>query len=117
MMSKIKQDAPYLLPKHARVFENPLGYVHDAENNDPLYGLNLRDEIIKIYKKFSEYNKIRVHSSVFQRLSETKEKKKQIGYDSEWYKINEFKDCFDAKNDGSYMFKKCSAIEEVSNTP
>ena len=115
MMSKIMQDAPELLPRNARVFENPLGYVHDAENGSFMYAFALRHEILDKYKKESRYGKLRIHSSVFQRLAKTGEERKQMGFDSAWYTRDEFRDCFSNKVNGSYVFKKCDAIEEVSN--
>lgn len=120
MMSEIKNDAPGLIPNYARVFENPLGYVHNAENGDMKYKKVRRHNILTDhYKKYSRYGKLRIHESVFKRLAtpRTTEQLYKFGYDSEWYALDQFEDCFDKKEDGSFLFKECDAIEVVSNSP
>ena len=113
MMSKIKKDAPGLLPEYAKVFANPLGYVHNSENDDFKYALASRNKILDKYKNYSRYGKVKIHSSVFDRLSLTKEERKQIGHDSGWYTSDDFIDCFDFYGNGSYIFRGCSSIERV----
>lgn len=82
MMSKIKNHAP----EYANVFENPLGYVHDARNGELKYKLKLRIEILtQIYKEKSRHDKqsnnkeakLRIHDSVFKRLSMTSAERKK----------------------------------------
>ena len=119
MISEIKKDAPGLIPNDARVFENPLGYVHDAENGDMKYKYALRHNILTDhYKKYSRYGKLRIHDSVFKRLAtpRTTEQLNKLGYDTKWYTLNQFEDCFDKKEDGSFVFKECDAIEVVTNS-
>ncbi len=119
MMSKIRENAPDLLPNHVRVFENPLGYVHDAQNGDGKYKFVSRNSILtEYYKKYSKYGKLRIHDSVFKRLAtpKTTEEKNILGYDSGWYTLESFKECFEQKEDGSYLFKECDAIDEVTNS-
>ncbi len=117
MMSKVKKVASDLLPEYASVFANPLAFVHNAQNGDLKYAKASRSDILAKYinKSHSRYGKLKVHGSVFTRLSKTKteEEQKQLGYDSEWYKEVPFKDCFDDKGNGSYIFKGCKYIEKV----
>jgi len=114
MIKKIKQDAPNLLPEKASVFGNPLGYVHNAENGDFKYELASRNIIIsKHYKEKSRYGRLRIHSSVLDRISKTTKEKEKMGFDSGWYAIDAFKECFKDQGNGAYEFKKCKSIEVV----
>lgn len=113
MMARIKVAAPELLPGYAEVFQNPLGYVHDAQNNNPIYKNITRHEIITKYLEFSRYSKIKIHSSVFKRLALPADMRKKLGYDSEWYKLDQLSECFDIGNSGEYIYKECSLIDMV----
>lgn len=113
MMSRIKIVAPELLPKHAEVFQNPLGYMHDAEKDSSLYVRVPRHNILVNYINLSKYHKLKVHSSVFDRLAESSDTRSKLGFDSEWYKLSEFSECFNVDECGKYKFKKCKNIEVV----
>lgn len=113
MMSRIKNVAPELLPVHARVFQNPLGYMHDAENDSSMYKRTPRHNILTKYSEFSRYDKLKIHSSVFKRLSQPARLRKTLGYDSEWYKLDAFSKCFLVGDNGEYNFRECSLIQEV----
>ncbi|MCW5202866.1 DUF2235 domain-containing protein [Desulfobulbus sp. US1] len=113
MISKIKESAPELLPKNAEVFENPLAFMHDAENGNFMYKRMPRYNILTKYKEKSRYNKLKMHSSVMIRLAQSENERKKLGYDSEWYKLDEFKECFDIDERGGYVYKDCSLIEVV----
>ena len=47
------------------------------------------------------------------RLAQSENERKKLGYDSEWYKLDEFKECFDIDERGGYVYKDCSLIEVV----
>lgn len=108
MMSKLKDDCPDLLPKTAKVFENKFAYVHDAENHNPLYGRESRNEILEKYPLFSEYKKIHIHKSAFERIKVPNKGSETYGYDSEWYKSKIIKECFD--NNLNFDEVKCNNI-------
>jgi hypothetical protein len=107
-MSKLKDDCPDLLPKTAKVFENAFAYVHDAENHNPLYGRATRKEIFEKYSSFSEYKKIHIHKSAFERIKAPNKCSETYGYDSEWYKSDVFNGCFD--KDLNFDEVKCNNI-------
>lgn len=113
MMSRIKQSAPELIPKNAEVFENSLGYIHDAQNGSSMYKRISRNHILTDYTRHSMYAKLKIHESVFQRLSLKASARKDIGFDSGWYMLDAFKECFDVTEDEEYIFKKCALIEVV----
>lgn len=115
MMSKLEKDSPGLLPEHAKVHENPLGYIHDAENHNPMYGRVPRYNILEKYLELSKYKKIRTHKSVVNRLVNiTGDDRSKTGYDSEWYaKTGKLQGCFTDKGNGSYEFTGCPLIDIV----
>ena len=113
MMTKLKESAPELLPKDAEVFENHLAYLHDAENYSPMYKRVTRHNILTKYFEFSRYGKLKIHYSVFNRLALPANEREKLGYDSGWYKLDKFKECFDINEYRGYLFKGCPLIEAV----
>ena len=113
MMSRIKVTAPELIPEYVEVFENPLGFVHDAENGSPMYKRASRHNILTDYAKHSRYKKLKIHESVLKRLSLSGSARNNIGYDSEWYKLDDFKECFNINANEEYSLRKCSLIEVI----
>ena len=87
--------------------------MHDAQNDSSMYGRVPRHNILTKYKEFSRYGKLKIHHSVFERLAMPAEYRKKLGYDSEWYTLGEFTECFDVDEHGGYQFKGCQLIEEV----
>ncbi|PHQ90673.1 MAG: hypothetical protein COB42_04725 [Sulfurimonas sp.] len=111
MLSKLKIDAPMLVPQHAQVFENFLGYVHNAENGDGKYYKRTRHNLMKKYiQDSSKHTMLKVHASVIKRLATNNNAKKERGYDSKWYTKEPFKKCFLQNKDGSFIFKGCQEI-------
>lgn len=116
MLDNIKRDAPILLPDTAKVHQNVFGHIHDAENTDPKYKRVLRNSILTSYLNVSRYNKIKIHSSVFERIAEPPQNSKEIldrGFDSHWYEDGYFVDCFKPNHQGGYRFVPCDQIEPV----
>lgn len=116
MMSRLKRDAPNLLPKDAKVFENPYAYAHDAENGSLLYSVATREKILDKYLKFSRYKKLKIHASVIDRLSRPKTdgEKKTMGFDSMWYTKGKLAECFKEAGNNSYrLVASCPYIEVV----
>lgn len=116
MMSRLKRDAPNLLPANAQVFENPYAFVHDAQNGNALYTFASRDRILEKYLASSRYKKLRIHYSVIQRLElpKTDEQNTAMGYDSAWYTKGRLAACFKDQGNHSYRFvPACPQIEVV----
>lgn len=98
-----KEDS--IIPLSAKVYQNVHGKIHDAESDIKIaYNRIIRAEILKKYREKTVYERniqdtsskgiIKVHESVFKRLKENTVN----GYNSEWYKGEEFKDCFKIDN-------------------
>lgn len=113
MMSRIKIAAPELLPADAEVFQNHLGYSHDAEFDSSNYKRTPRHNILTKYTEYSRYRKLKIHSSVFSRLALPANVRGKLGFDSEWYKLSEFDKCFVVNGHGGYQHKDCPLIEVV----
>ncbi|HEY5994227.1 MAG TPA: DUF2235 domain-containing protein [Gallionellaceae bacterium] len=116
MMSKLKRDAPNLLPENASAFANPYAFSHEARNGSVLYAYASRDDILDKYLKLSRYKKLRIHYSVVQRLAQAKsdEQAAAMGYDSEWYRKGKLAQCFEDAGNHSYRFvESCPYIEVV----
>lgn len=115
MLKNIIEVAPSLLSYNARVYENPIGYVHDAQNGDMKYKEVSRNDILQKYDRYSKYKKIQIHKSVMERLSLSKQERNKHGYDSEWYKLEKFKSCFKDDSEGRYIYQICPEIEVVGD--
>lgn len=116
MMSRLKRDAPNLLPENAKVFENPYAFSHEAQNGNVLYAYATRDAILDKYLKLSRYGKLKIHDSVIKRLALPKnnEQKTTMGYDSGWYREGKLAECFKDEGHNSYRFtESCRYIEVV----
>lgn len=116
MMSRLKRDAPNLLPENAKVFENSYAFAHEAQNGNVLYTYATRDAILDKYLKLSRYKKLKIHYSVIQRLALPKsdEQKTTMGYDSGWYRKGKLAECFKDAGNNSYRFiESCPYIEVV----
>ncbi|WP_445941133.1 hypothetical protein, partial [Pseudomonas sp.] len=114
MMSRIKAGNHGLIPDHAEVFENSLGYMHDARNGSSMYAFAPRHVILtNRYPMLSRYGRLEVHSSVFERLAQPADVRSELGYDSEWYKLKEFSECFVIGGNGEYIYRDCPLINKV----
>ncbi len=116
MMSRLRRDAPNLLPENAKVFENPYAYSHEAKNGNVLYAYATRDGILDKYLKLSRYGKLKIHDSVIKRLALPKsdEQTATMGYDSGWYRKGKLAECFKDAGNHSYRFvESCPYIEVV----
>lgn len=92
MISKIKEADSNLLPKDTKVYENRLGYIHNAEKSLKIaYKEENRSKILKKYIDISVYKKLRIHQSVIDGLKSKNTKK---DHDSKWYLAPLFKACF-----------------------
>lgn len=115
MISRIKKIDSKLLSHDYHTYENILGFIHDAESypliNNAIYKNATRTDIINIdYLKSSNYNKIKFHSSVINRLNNLV---REDDYKSKWYLTN---NCIYKDNKGTYRIRKNSKeCEEVNN--
>jgi T6SS, Phospholipase effector Tle1-like, catalytic domain len=101
MLSKIKTVDTKLFPVNFNVYENILGFIHDAESyplvNNALYKNGTRANIIKKYLDVSNYNTMKIHTSVVDRLNK---KIDNNNYNSKWYLSNS--KCINKENKDLY---------------
>jgi uncharacterized protein (DUF2235 family) len=102
----LKKIEPYhLVPSGSKVYADYKGVTHDPESG--AFGLiyHKLNRNIPLYTDDTEYNnkRLRIHQSVLDRLSLIPVKK----YESEWFKSDKYKKCFQVTEDGyDYLQEK-----------
>jgi uncharacterized protein (DUF2235 family) len=118
MLNKINkfEENDKLLPSEYKVFENIYGTIHNAEEGiSAAYKEGIRINILKKYLEKSQYEKIKIHKSVKNRLEN---QPIPNGFDSKWYEDNFFKNCVDVqKNDKGtkITFNDCKNITIIGD--